>query len=90
MFTLEYDGCAWLGILKVFWERKNIESRKKMIMAKAMPDLQQTDSFSRDKSWGKNGFQQIFTHQPIPWNRFELVLAGQREKVYPDGKEIPK
>ena len=64
MFTLKDDGCAWLGILKVFWKRKNIESRKKTIIAKAMPDLRQTDSFSRDKSWEKNGFQNFFT-QPM-------------------------
>ena len=66
MFTLKDDGCAWLGILKVFWKRKNIESRKKIIIAEATPDLRQTDSFSRETSWGKNELQNFFSPPSQP------------------------
>ena len=89
MFTLEYDGCARLGILKVFWKRKNIENKKKTIIAKLCQICGRPTASVATNHGGKMDSKKIFTYPPNPWNRFELVLAGQREKVYPDGKEIP-
>ena len=34
MVTLQYNGCVRLGIIKAFWRRKNIENKKKTIIAK--------------------------------------------------------
>ena len=89
MVTLIYDGCAWLGILKVFWKRKNIESRKKTIIAEAKPNLRQTDSFSRNKSWGKNELQKIFRTRKsmiLKLSIWSIVTEIIRFELY---KEIP-